>query len=966
MVPIHFDELEGHKENIVSLTGGRSASRLLKSMKKPLETSYDIRLSFEKRIHDTLDELDDPLELFIEYINWIHDTYPSPTTRQSGLPEILERCIEYCKTIDTYKNDVRYVKIWLQYIEFFAIRPEEKKDMFVYMMRLKIGDKLTLFYESFAQLLINRDAFGNALDLVDRGIEKGARPLVRLKRFRMQIEKILQTRELVGQDIQRNSIPFEIQGELVLGRYIMDVHQRNHRSINGNFDNNSISGNTSEERSHSSQRSAGTGKLQIFSDKNDVEQGSSNFKFDGDNFSIPSFTERNKENSIKPIPLKSGSVIAPLNQSNEYLPRDVDRIPIFRDDLGRTSPVYKIIEVPGRKPEKVQINFNLLYPTDNEEYCLEEVLAIAKNCYTKKKTSSLKHSLDETTTERTPPLKMKGLKPKSPEYQKVTTTSILPLKGDVEVNGMTGHSDGKSKSPTVTMFSKDAMNEVYSMFNQSYHETKLYSDHDDTTTGKFTMFENFQDDLSTKNLDDLTEVKQPSEKIGSLDSNNVTPAKDNDVESTTPAYKSKLQEYMTPIQERAESTFKSVISQEDDMTEESRRKSINSINTAESSPFLTQPQRLLDNSSRYQIVENPLSLQLRTELLASLNPPLATYPTYYEYSQQLKMSSLLKRIQKVSKNMNKNPIVDFKKTNDLYCIRRELGEGGYATVYLAESSTGQLNALKVEKPASVWEFYILKQIERRVPDENILKSIINVSALHCFQDESYLVLNYANQGTILDLVNWEREKNGGALDECLCMFITVELMRVLECIHDVGIIHGDIKPDNCMIRFQKVSHLGKYFANGENGWNSKGIYLIDFGRSFDLSLFPLGTKFKSNWKTDQQDCPEMRENRPWSYEADYYGLAGVIFCMLFGHYIETVKVQNDRYKLKSSLKRYWQQDIWGPLFDLLINSGNHGSTLKSDLRSYRERMELYLERDSGMKLRNIVLNLESDLEHLGK
>ena len=102
--------------------------------------------------------------------------------------------------------------------------------------------------------------------------------------------------------------------------------------------------------------------------------------------------------------------------------------------------------------------------------------------------------------------------------------------------------------------------------------------------------------------------------------------------------------------------------------------------------------------------------------------------------------------------------------------------------------------------------------------------------------------------------------------------------------------------------------------------------------------------------------------RDRSYEADYYGLAGIIYSMLFGHYIETVKVNANKYQLKNSLKRYWQQDIWAPLFDLLINSGSHGSMLTSELRSYRERIEAFLEREASSKLKSIIQSLELDLE----
>jgi checkpoint serine/threonine-protein kinase len=54
----------------------------------------------------------------------------------------------------------------------------------------------------------------------------------------------------------------------------------------------------------------------------------------------------------------------------------------------------------------------------------------------------------------------------------------------------------------------------------------------------------------------------------------------------------------------------------------------------------------------------------------------------------------------------------------------------------------------------------------------------------------------------------------------------------------------------------------------------------------------------------------MRDGRPWSYEADYYGLASICYCMLFGKYISTELAPaepNDgdkkRYKINGSFKR---------------------------------------------------------------
>src|SRR6185369_5007967 len=107
--------------------------------------------------------------------------------------------------------------------------------------------------------------------------------------------------------------------------------------------------------------------------------------------------------------------------------------------------------------------------------------------------------------------------------------------------------------------------------------------------------------------------------------------------------------------------------------------------------------------------------------------------------------------------------------------------------------------------------------------------------------------------------------------------------------------------------------------------------------------FPTNMNFIADWKTDEEDCVEMREGRPWKWQADYYGLAGVIYCMLHNEYLQIVQthINNDDYNCningnKSSskkiryrpilpFKRYWQVDLWKRLFDILLNS----SLLKS-------------------------------------
>lgn len=44
---------------------------------------------------------------------------------------------------------------------------------------------------------------------------------------------------------------------------------------------------------------------------------------------------------------------------------------------------------------------------------------------------------------------------------------------------------------------------------------------------------------------------------------------------------------------------------------------------------------------------------------------------------------------------------------------------------------------------------------------------------------------------------------GKSMEEVLCIYYTIEMLHMLETLHDVGIIHGDFKPDNLLIRYAR-------------------------------------------------------------------------------------------------------------------------------------------------------------------
>jgi len=349
---------------------------------------------------------------------------------------------------------------------------------------------------------------------------------------------------------------------------------------------------------------------------------------------------------------------------------------------------------------------------------------------------------------------------------------------------------------------------------------------------------------------------------------------------------------------------------------------------------------------------NPADDDVIVSLLASVDPPLSALPGFHDHRDRAsgRLDSLQQhakvKVRRASTSSRVSAVADEPMSLQLagktFQIQDKIGEGGFGAVFLAvdvvarqladdesddeddeddEDENKCLVAIKVEKPASLWEAVVLDRIHRRL-DEAYRSSIIRPRNLFAFADESFLLLDYSSQGTLLDLVNKATQMGiapavagaPSAVDELLAIFFTIELLKLVESLHSANFIHGDLKIDNCLVRLEPTNSASwspKYDRFGETGWSTKGVKLIDFGRAIDLDLFPARTDqiFVADWKTDERDCVEMREARPWSYQTDYFGLASVCYCLLFGKYISTEVAPNPpgesgrRYKIATPLKR---------------------------------------------------------------
>ena len=65
-------------------------------------------------------------------IKWVQEAYPSGGN-SSGLVVIYEQCVRTFWHSERYKDDLRYLKVWLEYVSFFFLFVANVSAEFIYL-----------------------------------------------------------------------------------------------------------------------------------------------------------------------------------------------------------------------------------------------------------------------------------------------------------------------------------------------------------------------------------------------------------------------------------------------------------------------------------------------------------------------------------------------------------------------------------------------------------------------------------------------------------------------------------------------------------------------------------------------------------------------------------------------------------------------------------------------------------------
>jgi serine/threonine-protein kinase len=199
-------------------------------------------------------------------------------------------------------------------------------------------------------------------------------------------------------------------------------------------------------------------------------------------------------------------------------------------------------------------------------------------------------------------------------------------------------------------------------------------------------------------------------------------------------------------------------------------------------------------------------------------------------------------------------------------VVRALGRGGMGTVYLAEHPViGSRVAIKflhesmAASPELVARFYDEARAVNRIGHENIV-GIFDLSMLP--PNRYYIVMEYLDGDALSALLR------RGAMPVGEAVTILLQLCDALQCAHERGVVHRDLKPDNVFVARRRGAPFVK---------------LLDFGIA-KLRDAPPGAQTAAGMivGTPEYMAPEQCENRPVDARTDVYALGVMAYQMFAG------------------------------------------------------------------------------------
>jgi hypothetical protein len=190
-------QIENSKENVQPISGGRNIATLASRIKfgnvhcqaEQPNLESEIQL-WENRILNGQSE--DPLSAWDEYIKWAQQNFTGDKMA-GNVVALLQRCTRKFQSDQRYKNDVRYLQIWIKYIDTV----HDPSDIFSFLEANEIGKDLAVTYTSWALVLeLKKGMYAEAYSKLEEGQKRRAKPVEQIQTALQQFQHRMNKRTM--------------------------------------------------------------------------------------------------------------------------------------------------------------------------------------------------------------------------------------------------------------------------------------------------------------------------------------------------------------------------------------------------------------------------------------------------------------------------------------------------------------------------------------------------------------------------------------------------------------------------------------------------------------------------------------------------------------------------------------------------------------------------------------------------